>query len=841
MFICPRSVIGLIAACVMSSPPVNAQQSGFVFGYVHEEGTTNAVADAKVEALIEGVFPVASTYTSSAGEYLLEVPFGLYDLRVTPVAGAPLVATTVPDRLVQQVVPDVATDIELRSHEKWLTLLGGEAGDFTDSDGDRLPDELELHLGLDPLDADTNGDGVDDGVSVAVGADPHTGPADVQDAPSVVYPPSGLAFPTSASGNAPFGLTFRDVTGATGYRATLVDALGVTHFQQDLDLVDGDFLLGEDVTCSLSFPTGLVDGAYELTLQGYYGTSNTLVGTAASLTIDLFDATPTPLVVTDSISLSGMHFVSSVFMHADTEIVVPDGQDLTLVIPASGTFVIESGATLRSADGSDPGTITILTSGDSLVRGTIEAGDGASRDPMHALAPAGTDLHLDGLEGDPGGDVRIHSFGQFIVTSTARIQTGTGGDGAHVVGEVLDSMDAFVDGGSVEAVGGRGGDGGALTLDVDPQNLHVAIRAGVFHVGNGGDGGDVLAYAGGGGPYGSGGGLELGSGVGGDSGDLTIGLLDLDRDGVSFEYDFDSLGAVISGGDAGTTGHVLDAVPGEPGSPVVDLACGCDPGKAGLDEGMSAAGTVPQGATGGDAWGTASAGQDRVVAGGAGTGCLRGGDAWAHGGTGGKVIKIGGDWNGIGVEFSGLKRGRGGNGGRGTAAGGNGGGDGTGRGGRAFAWGGRGGNAKDAALGIAMGLDGFLSYLDRAGDGGEAKATMGTGMEGYACPCEPDDWHPPMAAGKPGGPGGPAGTAEAYGGDGGNARMRGDGGKASVVKKDGGKGGKGTPGGSGGSGAHWIEKYGTEGSGFVAPSNSHGLSGWLTTGNTQDGKDGDDC
>ena len=53
--------------------------------------------------------------------------------------------------------------------DRWI-LLGQFGG--RDTDGDGIPDALELALGTDPLNADTDGDGIPDGVELLLGSDP---------------------------------------------------------------------------------------------------------------------------------------------------------------------------------------------------------------------------------------------------------------------------------------------------------------------------------------------------------------------------------------------------------------------------------------------------------------------------------------------------------------------------------------------------------------------------------------------------------------------------------------------------------------------------------------------
>lgn len=460
---------------------------------------------------------------------------------------------------------------------------------------------------------------------------------------------------------------------------------------------------------------------------------------------------------------------------AETDFVIAEDE----TVEAVGDTTIQCNTATISGDlfsqpagagGAAGASITVEATGDILVLGNIESAAGHRGD---SVTPDGGD----------GGDILLRSSGGSVTIGTAQtagVGLAEGGPPSIRSGDGADGVD-----------GGAGGDGGGIYLEAPNGTVTVNQSTGLFAVGNGGDGGELVV---------GGNDLltcelpeQLGS-AGGDGGSVQFdarefeGIEFIERGELSggvraYEATF-GLGVVVrgAGGDAGAFYYGEDPQTGEStwpaGARMTARPVGAtdEPQIRGADggNGLSAAGDgqslritdTNTGAAGAD-------GRSLEVSGGRGGNCggweMNGGIVYV-GGSGSLVAGNGGDVR--------LLAANGNSGGPGQAGG---------AGGIAWAYGGRGGNVYIAPMANAT------AYPGR---GGNAEGFGGTGGRGgNACS--------PPAAGGGGGRGGDANASGGWGGAtvhvDGTIGSHGVGGNAQATAGSGGDGGDGAPAGAGGS------------------------------------------
>ena len=791
---------------LLASDPGHAQ----VTGVVADSLTGSPLAGATVELLADGVWCVESTQTQADGSYVLTPSPGTYDVRARSGSSELEYLGDLHADVVVGAGP-VTKDFALVSLAQKLAELGIDPGLYEDTDGDGLPDPVELEVGSDPQLEDTNGDGVGDGISVWVGADPLTGAAATSAEATVEFPQHGGVVALAETGpNPPLGLIFAPVPGATGYQVRLISTAGVAEFVGDFD-AETDLVLGEWGALAVDLPSNLSPGVHSIEVQGYYGSSATPVGSAGCQEV-LLELLPMPAVVlSSSTNLSGVVACDSLVIEAGVQVDVPVGEHL-IVFAGTGGVTIDPGAALRGVDGAVPGAITILSRGDVVLHGELAGGNGSWGAPEVVVALPGDDAFSTGGTGSTGADARVFGLAQAVVSSAGRVSSGTGGRGGDAQAWGGTAVDPAVFGGDAQATGGKGGAGGDLFLCV--ADVLMAYRPGVVHSGNGGDGADAMAWGGDGGPGAGGGSAAMISGVGGASGNIMLSRWDALEDG--FE-EFTSAGYAVTGGNAGDEGDASQGDAGE--SQEVGGDCACSSHKKGRD-------AMAVGIPGENGWARGGRGSMGKAIAGNGVGCGAGGEAYGEGGRGGIAGLQPGSLVGVQVSPTGYIRIRrtpffimGGRGGDGLAIGGNGGPEG-GDGGAGRALGGSGGD------GIKLGS---APVRGTGGAGGNAFGYGGMGGRGLSC-C------PEL---KPGLDGGDGGLAEANGGQGGRGQDKGgDGGDGYAVGGHGGDGGDGCPPGFPGQGADGTAQFGVGGVGIKG---TDGEDGEKYEFDGDDGSAGTDC
>ncbi len=464
-------------------------------------------------------------------------------------------------------------------------------------------------------------------------------------------------------------------------------------------------------------------------------------------------------------TLSGVVVVDEFVVGADDRIACTD--DVTVQCQTA-TITGELYGLDADAAGGDGVSVTIEAQGDVTVTGLLAGGDGA-----------------DGAESDNGANGGAGG-GVSVTSANGNVTIGTEVAGSVVSAHGLRAGDGGD--GSTGLDGGAGGAGGSVTLEAPNGVVTVHQRQGMFHTGNGGDGGDavvggdaLLTYT----PP------DTMPNAGGDGGRAVIGCSSLvgiqttdlaDTAVVAAVLD-DGVGSGGAGGDAGDAYVGADPQTGETTWPAVALPVAVK--AADTQEWTVAA------ADGGTSSETGGSGGDAVanMRGGVSAPSYNGRAASARGGQGGSATITPSyiPWTYCASVLSRWHM-TGGRGGDAQAYGG----DGTD--GNPCQSGGDGGDGRAEA-----GQGGDIMWLwddkySHPGEGGDAEAQGGVGARGGDCCTQP--------AGR-GGDGGAGGDAIAVGGEGGTCvgyPPYGPSGDALARGGNGGNGGNGVGPGSGGQG-----------------------------------------
>ncbi len=761
-------------AVSLPQEPDPAAPEVLVVGRVVDRETREPLVGARVDALFEGAFPYSRGTTDERGEFELELPAGVYDVRAVARGGLHRAAFARELDLVTQ--PSAELLLEVDTIASALQGLGVDPEGLVDLDGDLVPDPLERGAGFDPEVTDRNEAGVRAGVAAWVGADPVRAPLRTDRAPHWLLPADGSPHPIAPGLPAPpIGLLFGAVPGATGYLLDLLDDTGDRVQRTELEFTRDKLLIGEGVVAAWTPPSAVHGGLYRLRLQAYHHHAADTLGLPAERTLEFveFDAedlAELEVVAGEELEWSGLVVARSIALREGAVVRVPAGEVLQLV--SFGNVLIERGARIRGEDGRPrepdappvpPADLRIACRGSLQLLGELRAGSGFESPPVEVSSAEDSAVVARADRGGAGAALDVFAFDAIHVARRAQLASGTGGDGGGAGARSL------AVGGDAVAYGGDGGPGGRLILW---GNLHLADRRGVVAVGEGGSGGGAVAYGGAGsGSIAAGLGTAL-PGVGGDAGDVWLSRWDLRRDGFAYVDDPDF---PVVGGRAGSAGDG-EVTHGSPG-----------PSSRGRRH------EPPAGRAGGRGWRLGGAGQTLVAQGGPGGAGQRGGEAHAQGGAGGPLVRIGLRASELESLFGFTPRG--GDGGLAVAHGGSPGarlGDRAGDAGGATALGGLGGPGYR-----------FPSPVpSEGGRGGDARAVGPDGLQG-ASHCSPP---------QPGGKGSQGGDAHAVGGRGGDAfYFAGTPGSGDATGGAGGAGGDGKPAGAGGFGGN--ASAGTDGEG----------------------------
>lgn len=502
------------------------------------------------------------------------------------VAGLPLIST--PDdcppigvAAAGQASTQSDLTIELATPDELFTGQGLSPELFADTDGDRVPDLREGQLGSTPDSPDSNGDGIPDGVELVSGVLPmHDSLPSASEGSlngdgaitaQVISPQDGSEIPVPPAGQTrpPIPLVFVPVLGGTRYVAELSstgDTLEVT-----FDFGEGSLQLGPRAMAVLSLPPDLPGGDYALTLQAYHG--DDAMGAASSpIAISLTETQPAPFEPSSDVEFTGGASILA------TSVSIPEGVTVRVASGALRIFsqgAIEVDGSIIGENGDGPGmpgaAIELAVVGDVVVRGTVEAGDGSggAGDVVEALP--GQEAVAEGGAGGSGGDVTaVSGSGDVVIAASGRLSAGDGGSGGSASASGGNAMGVRLRGGSgsnggadAAATGGAGGRGGDLR--VQGNQVIPAVREEILKSGNGGAGGSATAPGGAGAPGGPGGLATAIAGAGGESGDLFLPTPDLDLvpDGiVSLQNRL-----MLGGGRGGQPGEAA-IEPGAPGAPL---------------------------------------------------------------------------------------------------------------------------------------------------------------------------------------------------------------------------------------------------------------------------------
>jgi len=755
---------------VLALPALAPAQTAGMAGQVTSAEERIVLGGVQVVALLDGVTPVGQALTGEDGRFELELPLGEYDLRAVA-TGKPYLAGFKRDvelRLGERKL----IDFELQTFEHGLASAGLDPEWLLDGDRDGIPDRTERATNSDHRAADTDADGVADGLATWVGAHPKLGAARTQAEPSMLWPPPMTALPLLPT--VPFELLFQPVPGATGYRLVVESTDEELRDVRDVDVKGDSVLLGEACALRWSPPRTWIPGAYRFILRGYYGEPGKWLGSEAVCNFSLFEVDRIdPLVVEGEHELKGMVIVSTLHLRPEAEISVPKGEVLHLI--ATDDVLVEEEVKWLGEAGDDedpPAHVRLSCAKDVRIFGTLTTGAGApGQDALTLPSGYGNPSAATGTPGGPGGGLVISSRGKVVIGREALVASGDGGRGGDARAEADPAYDAL-------AIGGRGGPAGHLIVHADA--LVIADRPGRLRSGQGGAGGSAVAR-GGDGDVGVRAGLSSAlPGVGGDAGDLWLSDFDLRRDG------FVALGDPsypVLGGVAGALGSCDSRRP-EPGT---------GKSKVGLDGREH---EVICTEVGGGGWSQAGQGQGALAFGGEGLNAGNGGLAKAISAPGGRVHRLGMRYSEVRLRWGFVPQA--GTGGPAEAHGGEpgfGASTAHGSGGHAWAQAGPGG----------PGLTFPSHVVSRGGVGGHATALAKDGLHGRdRCPRTGQD-------------GSDGGFATALSGSGGFANgVGGDAGASEARGGRGGDGGRGTPEGRGGKGGDGRTTPGDPGSGWLA-------------------------
>ncbi|MFT4539524.1 MAG: hypothetical protein ACI841_000363 [Planctomycetota bacterium] len=707
-----------------------------VSGAVYERKTGKRLQDVRIEALLDGVAVANHIRTDDQGRFEFQLVEGVYDLRA--MAPRQRYVTGVFRNLIigKGNLEDV--QFELLPIDEDLILQGLDPRDFEDVDQDFVPDSLERSYRLDPEFADTDEDGIFDGVALWLGVgakpDPRHDSAWLQ-SPIAALP---LASPAS-SGSVPIPIVTQLIPGAVRYTVDVVppgsdDILD----RQEFDFENGDFLAGEGLALRWNPPYGMTEGTWRIEINGYAPKESDALTNGFGFDFQVEEREPEVVEFAVDGEISGLVHARSIHILEGVTLRVP--KDKSLFLSSLDSIMIEKDAKIIGGEGTN---IWMSARNWITSHGDVIAGDGA--DGKGISSERETDIE-EGM-GCPGGDLMLVAGGDVHLSRSAFIRSGTGGAGAAACPGV--------------GLGGDGGRGGHFVL-LSPL-MSIADRAGLVRVGAGGPGGGGIS-----------------AGLGGAAGDVWISNWDLAGDRYLQLIPEESR---ILGGEAG--------VNGQPEAAALEDAVARH-SRFGVDH------EPGTGRTGMRGWMQAGDGQSIIAIAGAGAGRGRGGHSTAIGGRGGRVARLGIGRNAFDLSFGFIARA--GRGGFAVSTSGQGGGGDTGGSvgpaGQAEAEGGRGGyghtiplampsRAGDGGAADSFGALGRVG-LDRCGNpprkggggssGGGASARGGDGGEA--------SWL--------GGDGGQASATGGRGGNGGGGSPGGSGGRGGSVSARGGRRGNGS-------------------------------------------------
>jgi len=488
-----RLVLCALLSVIPAARPAPPPAEGKVRGSVWQRETNAPLAGARVVALAEGVFPVAEAVTDAEGRFELALAEGTYDVRATAHGH---VAGILRDASVAPAAP-VEKEFELVPFAQAIVERGFEAGSFDDGDGDFVPDRVERTAGLDPELADSDEDGIGDGVAQWLGVVAER--PDRGGSPQVLSP--NILVPLPCSSSIPFPIVLGAVPGATTYRLEVTprltnEVLGERTYEFEND----DFVVGEGVALRWTPPAGLEGGSYRLHARAYVTGRAEPIGYLAVVGFQLEERELEPLELAEDVELEGLVAAREIRVLSGVTVRVPAGGFLRLA--ATGGITVEHGARVVGGPGA---SLELAAGADVVIRGSVAAGTGADAAEDTGLA---------------GGQLLVAAGGAVVVARDGRLASGGGGAGA------------FAEGGRNAPRAGDGGPGGNLV--VLAEQLFVADRPGRIDAGEGGPGGSGEC-----------------PGAGGASGDAWLSDWNVRADGL---VDLDDPSFPVCGGRAGEPG-----------------------------------------------------------------------------------------------------------------------------------------------------------------------------------------------------------------------------------------------------------------------------------------------
>jgi len=207
--------------------------------------------------------------------------------------------------------------------------------------------------------------------------------------------------------------------------------------------------------------------------------------------------------------------------------------------------------------------IHLTSEGNILVKGKIISGNGSLGYDSGIKDEQEISVAQNGID---GGDVELFSKnGSIFIERSARIVSGSAGNGGSAKGIGHNAKNDCEVGGNAVAVAGAGGKGGSIFVNCRGL-IEIELSNGIFVIGNGGNGGHALAKGGKGGNApkgvvpGYGGGVYIQGGDGGDSGvfnESSFEKIVLIKNRKRINSSLTNLKKLFSGGRGGKPGKTI--------------------------------------------------------------------------------------------------------------------------------------------------------------------------------------------------------------------------------------------------------------------------------------------
>ncbi len=199
----------------------------------------------------------------------------------------------------------LTADFRLVAVKKSLIDTGIDPAWLVDTDADGVPNLQERAFGWDHKLADSDDDGLPDGLVAWVGADAKVGAQRTELAPEFLWPNLGESFPLDET--LTVELLFAPSPGAIGYHLRVFTKDAKQDIEETFDVAAGNLLLGEACALRWTPPVDWGAGKYELRLRGYFGSPEEWVGEEAATTLEFHEIEELqPLVLSDDRELSGL-------------------------------------------------------------------------------------------------------------------------------------------------------------------------------------------------------------------------------------------------------------------------------------------------------------------------------------------------------------------------------------------------------------------------------------------------------------------------------------------------------------------------------------------------------